>query len=184
MRIFSYILCCAFLVGCASTVDTITKDEVLPLSENTGYVLLPVYRNTHIYELRLSGAKYLKFDNTDLRRQKTYLFLQLPQGQYSFSDVRLNKYTVVSDFDGEVWDFDVKAGVINYPGHFVINNHSSTWGTYSLTYQMQNNASMALEYLEKNYPKILASSSVIYSGQGEDDFFSYAAQLNANMEGK
>ena len=173
-----------FLTGCASKVNIISSDLQVNLPSKMGYVLLPIYSNTSIFELRVSGSKYFKFDISDLRYKKNYLLIQLPEGKYSYSEIRLKKYTVINDFKSSLWDFTVKRGVINYVGDFNLTNHSKTYNTYNLTYEIHNNSSVALEYLEKEYPQITQSHQVVYGGPGEDDFFSYVDSISINKGDK
>lgn len=172
-----------FISSCASTVETIKDDKKAILSENMGYALIPVSRNTNIHQIRIAGTKYFQLDSTDLKYNKNYLLIALPQGQYTYDEIRLNKYTIIDNFSNDegIWDFTIQAGVINYVGHFNVKNHSKMWGTYSLTYEIQNNASVALEYLEKNYPLITKQYQVVYGGPGDDDFFNYVSAISSTQ---
>ena len=168
-----FLCICLFINGCTSTVNLISDNPQVKLPDNMGYVLIPVYRNTSIYQLRISGSQSFKFEKEDLKYKKSYLMIQLPEGEYSYSEIRLNKYTVVSDFESGLWDFNVKKGVINYAGHFIVHDQNPLWNAYNLSYEIQNNSSIALEYLEKKYPYLTQAYPIFYSGPGEDDFFSY-----------
>lgn len=173
---FLIILLCLFITSCASTVNEVLDgNQVLPPKH--GYVLLPVFSNTDIYQIRISGEKYFQLDENNLNSPRKYLLIQLPAGDYSYSEIRLNKYTIMSDFEDGIWDFTIKPGVINYVGHLLVHNNSPFWDAYQLSYVIQNNASIALEYLEKKYPKLIQSYSIVYSGPGEDDFFSFVDSI-------
>ena len=183
MRILFFCLC-LFLAGCASKINTISNNLQVNLPEKMGYVLLPVSTNTSIFELRISGSKYFKFNKEDLKYKQNYMLIQLPEGKYSYSEIRLNKYTVVNDFKSGLWDFTVKRGVINYVGDFNLTNHSKTYGTYNLTYEIHNNSSIALEYLENKHPDIVKEYNVVYGGPGNDDFFDFVESLSVKKEGQ
>lgn len=169
------------LVGCASTVQKISNDTQADLTNNMGYALIPIYRNTAIHQIRISGEKYIQFDALDLKNEMTYSMIPLPAGQYRYDEIRLNKYTVIDDFDINVdhLGFEIRAGVVNYVGHLIVNNHSNSSNTYRLSYEIQNNSSIALEHLEKHYPNIIEKYNVIYNGPGTDDFFSFAKSITS-----
>lgn len=175
---FIVIFLSLLLASCASTVDEIIVDNHV-LKSNTGLALIPIFSNLDIYQIRISGEKYFQFDANNIDFDKKYLLVELPAGEYSYSEIRLNKYTIISEFEEGKWSFNVKPGVINYAGHFVIHNSSEMWGVYQLSFMIHNNASMALEYLEDHYPHLLKTYSIVYSGPGEDDFFSFIESLSS-----
>lgn len=177
---FIYVIICLFITSCASTVNEVSDgSQVLP--ENMGYVLIPVISNTNIHQIRFLGQTFFQLDKNNLTSKRNFILIELPAGQYSYSKLFLNQLVVLDDFEDGVWDFTVKAGVINYVGDFVVHNNSRIWGKYQLSVSIENNSSVALEYLEKQYPTILQSYELTYNGPGEDDFFPFIKSLTTQM---
>lgn len=184
VRLVIYCLFPLLLCSCVTTTLDPIDDGHYVLSPQTGFILLPVFNDIRIYQLNISGHKNFKLNGKLFNSKKSYTLLELPVGEYRFSSIRIKSYETITDFESGFWDFTVEEGVVNYVGHLIINNHSTNWHRYSLTYELQNNAPIALEYLEAEYPNILKNHLIAFGGVGQDDFFSYAESLSSHKGDK
>ena len=96
---------------------------------------------------------------------------------YFLSKVLVGKYQIrkvashsglyeFAEEDG-LWEFQVDSNVISYVGELAINRVSYGRSFFELI----NNSSLALEFLEHKYPNILTKRRIRYLGPGEDSFF-------------
>lgn len=169
---FSLLLC-----SCANTVTNL-PDAKHQRAQNSGYVLLPVFRNINVHEISITGPTNFQISKSDLIEQERYMLIELPAGNYRYDDIVIYKYFIEHDFDADLWDFNVQPNAINYIGHLKIKN----LGFLRVHLEIQNNSSVALEYLEENYPQLMSQYPLIYSGMGNDDFLSSLENAAPNQE--
>lgn len=162
------ILVCLFISGCATKVSSIKNDGSVQLTQDEGFLLIALKSNINLKEILISGESYVKLTAEDLRKGNSYILVKLPAGDYTFDKIRLNSYIYIDDFDDEIWDFNVQKNTISYVGHLDFKN--AFWGYYSVI-KLVNKSSIALEYLEDEFPEMLTNHSVQYQGPGQDRFF-------------
>ncbi|GAA0858306.1 hypothetical protein [Aliiglaciecola litoralis] len=168
--IFLFIL--ASIVGCAQTVTTLTEDsdiiEPAKISD-TGYLLMAIDTSSTLQELHISGEASLKLTSKDLRQGTNYILLNVEAGNYTLDKIVISNFRV-AEFNNEYWSFRIKPGAINYIGE--VYAHNVGWFDKTPRFELVNNASMALEFMEDKFQNILQSRKIIYAGPGEDNFFS------------
>lgn len=166
------------LLGCGATKNTISTDKDILASNKDGYLLMAVDTSLDLSTIRVFGRTSFTLSKDDLRKGTNYILLALPAGDYRFTKITIGRTYFM--LDDEIWDFSIKPQVISYVGDFSFERVSG--GAHT---SLENQSSLALEFLEKSFPNILAQRSVDYQGPGEDNFFEFAAQLsNAAFENR
>jgi hypothetical protein len=164
---FFCICLCFFLVSCAQKVSSLKVDVDIPLDEDMGYLLIGVETNASIESVTIYGERSIKLTKEDLRSGTNYFLIDVPAGEYSISNVKLNSWWKMGLKEG-YWDFSVRSGSISYVGHLAIESY----GFFFLRNQIElsNRSSEALVFMEKDFPNILSKRQVYFDGPGEDPF--------------
>lgn len=96
---------------------------------------------------------------------RTMQLYAVPVGRYRWERARVgNWYFTLSD-DVEL-QFEVKPGVINYPGDLLVR---PAGGTY-FSFRQANRALLAIDWLHANHPALAAAAAVQFNGHYEDPF--------------
>jgi hypothetical protein len=164
-KLFFIILCILLLSSCSAKISSIKsdKDEYLMISE--GYLLLEISTNRNLEKILISGEKKIVLTRKELRAGSNYILTNLPAGDYQIEKVYTSAYFRFL-FDEKIWSFHVEPNVISYIGTLEVRK---SW--FFSYFELINNSSLALEYLEEHFPNILGSRKIVYSGPGEDRFF-------------
>ena len=156
--IFKVALCMIVLLplySCVSKISSVQHDKIATLEENIGYLFITIDTNINFSKFSISGTQKIQLEKPD---------------QYQVNQFGTQcgaKYSFDSDEDEKLWSFSVMPGVISYVGEIRVRNLRYL----SSTFELINNSSLALEYLEEKYPKILANRVLEYHGPGVDSFF-------------
>lgn len=173
MRSFLWIVILVFSLGCSTQVSSIKNDQVTSLSADEGYLFLVVDNSNNLYEMHIKGVKNIILTDADLRRNSNYILLKLPEGKYEISEIKLNTYYSVNLKERDkYWSFNIYKNSISYAGHLITKRNYNFYNP-GLSLEIENQSSVAMEYLELNFPVLLESTQVNYSGPGEDDFFKF-----------
>lgn len=170
---------CLSISSCATKVSSIKEDGAVQLKQEEGFLLIALKSNINLKEISISGEKYIKLSAKDLRKGNSYILVNLPAGDYTFDQIKLNSYIRINDFEDDIWDFSVQKNTISYVGH--LDFRSTMWGFYSYI-KLINKSSIALEYLEDEFPEMLTNHSVQYQGPGQDSFFDVVGYNNKAKE--
>ena len=168
------------LFGCAQQIKGISKDIDKQLAENTGYLLIGIDTNRGLDKLFIGGTKRLMLTDKDLQMGSNYILVDVPAGKYSIDDIRFGLYTSMELEEG-YWDFEVKPNQVSYVGDLYVKA-TGFWFVKSAQVLLENRSTSALTFLENNFPNILNSRSLRYSGPGEDKFLEYAEGLSKTKE--
>lgn len=164
------------LSGCAQEIEGISKDVDKKLAENNGYLLIGIDTNRGLHQLLIGGNKSLMLTDKDLQPGSNYILVDVPAGKYQIDDIRFGRRIYMELKEG-YWDFEVKADQVSYIGDLYIET-SGFWYVSSAQVLLENRSTSALMFLEKEFPNILSSRKVRYSGPGEDNFLEYAETLS------
>ncbi|NKF52081.1 hypothetical protein G3R49_16070 [Shewanella sp. WXL01] len=157
--------------GCAQKITAIKDDTDNKTSSEAGYLLISFDTNTELHKIFIDGPENFMFTQQHLKSGTNYIIAELPQGKYTFENVRLSRYYYF-ELDDESWEFDIIPGKVNYVGNF-----NFEFGFFGSKILLENQSSEALRFIEKEYPKLYQSSELVYSGPGEDSFFQYAHKV-------
>lgn len=159
------------LGGCFSTVSSLENPAAVVLEQEEGFLLIEVDTTHNLEAIYITGKKNIKLTSADLRAGSNYILVDLPAGNYDIHQVDLNGFWYYK-MEDELWEFSVEAGVVSYVGNLTFEGHM--WGS-SGHFALINRSSLALEYLEDNYPDLLETRQVEYRGPGDDRFFEVIA---------
>ena len=166
------VLCCtALLIACSQKVTSLKTTAPVALAENNGYLLLSVDSVINLERLNVSGAKSFHLGADDLTKGKHYILVDLPAGDYKITSVKFNHWLLLKLNDG-LWNFKVQPGQISYIGELQLKG----WAP-----ELENRASMALQYLEQNHADLLKKFSVRYSGPGDDHYFEFVEKMGGAL---
>lgn len=172
MRLMWMFVIIFFLSGCVvNRVSSIRTDEVVPLTGESGYLLIGVQTRDDLNFVDLEGPKSVRLSDKDLRSGTNYILIELPAGQYTISDLELGSARRIIFEDKENWQIEVQQQRINYVGHLEVRTYGY-WIPVAYT-ELQNRSSQALEFLQRDFPVILAGYPLSYGGPGEDHFLPY-----------
>ena len=165
--LLSFLFTLLFTTSCATKVSSIKQDRDLISSPEEGYLLIAVDTNVDLNSIDIDGEKDIILTEKDLISGSNYILVNLPAGDYVIETVRTSKY-VRFELDDDIWEFQVKPGVVTYVGHLEVK--TKIWGFLAF-FELINKSSFALEYMEENFPEILAGRDMEYGGKGEERFF-------------
>lgn len=157
------------VVGCVSKVNSIKKDQTRVLSEDTGYLFMTIDTDINYSTIQISGPSEIKLSNPDYHNNKTYYLVPVRAGNYQLKKFSTfaGRFEFDEDRDAELWGFSVRPGVISYIGELKVRTYRYRYSSFELI----NNSSLALEYLEEKYPNILNNRAIEFHGPGKDFFF-------------
>ena len=169
------VLAILILSSCSNTIEHTRQDKDVSLDANSGYLLMAVDLNRGVEAIEIDGPKDFELTKDDLQKQTNFFLIPLPQGNYKIERVRLNRYWRL-DFDEDIWEFQVRPGVISYVGHLNLRSKGGFFSVFMYT-DLQNNSSQARAFMETSFPNILSSRKLKYAGPGEDSFLDFAETL-------
>jgi len=173
----TYLFMAVFLTACATNIQSLKEDKNVQLKEQEGYLFLGVRTDSSLSRLVLTGTKKVALTGADLRKGSNYILVNLPAGEYEISRIEVGRiHWGITDED--IWSFTVKPNTVSYVGDLEVKRN---W--LFASFELINNSSQALEFLEEKFQNILSSTKVEYSGQGEDSFFETVMKKNQEKGG-
>lgn len=167
------------LSGCISKVTSIKVDKDRKLDEEMGYLLMAVDTNVDLKSITVIGERNFKLTSEDLRRGSNYILIDMPEGSYHISQVNqrnwLGEYYVT--LEEEYWTVNIERGKVSYIGDMTIR---SSRFNLSGRFILVNKSSFALEFMEREFPNILANRTMVYRGPGKDTFLKNVTQKNTS----
>lgn len=151
-------------VACSQQVSAIKSATPGTLATNSGYLLLSVDSAINLEQLNVTGQKNFHLGAADLTAGKHYILVDLPAGDYQIDSAKLGHWWRLQLKAG-YWNFSVRPGQISYIGELQLKGQ---------TPELENRASMALQYLEQHHAALLQQYQVRYSGPGDDHYFEHA----------
>ena len=144
--------------------------SVRDLSSNEGYLILEITPSFIIKRLEVSKVAGLgpKFVLKDVDEKSVHI-IKLKQGNYYFSRIKLPSrmyFPLNEDFQ-----FSVEAGVINYPGEFLMERGSSFWtASLILKNRLFRFIDIYGDYLKTQYPGYLIKYNGAYLDKTAEEF--------------
>ncbi|WP_068544331.1 hypothetical protein [Thalassotalea crassostreae] len=170
IKLISLFLGVLILTSCTTQIQSIKLENQHILEENSGYLLLAVDTNRSLKEIVFTGTKRIALSQEDLKKGSNYILIPLPAGQYEISKVKYNNYAYIKSFEDDIWSFTVEAQKVNYAGHLKLNSYLFWYYVYSKM-SLDNNSSIALEFMENNFSPLLQKHPITYAGPGNENFF-------------
>jgi hypothetical protein len=175
-------LSCFILLLCVSFY-CLAENDIGPLGENEGYVILPLVvsglipESVTIADSNLFGNSY-KVEN--IKGGNNFNIIRLPAGEYKWSKVRLHKSHYFNLKDKE-FNLTVKSGVINYGGHLIVEINPE-FGTANLNYV--NRSSQIIKELEECCINLMVKYQLTFAGNSEDPFIEFYRAVIAGRVSK
>ena len=144
--------------------------SVQDLARNEGYLILEITPSFEIKQLELTKVRGLvpKFVLKSVDEKSVHV-IKLKQGDYYFSKIKLPSrmyFKLDKDFQ-----FSVEAGVINYPGEFLMKRGDSFWtANLILKNRLFKFIDTYGQYLKTQYPKYSIKYKGTYSDNTAEEF--------------
>lgn len=168
------------LSGCGATKVSAQKQDQDKLNSNTqGYLLIGLVNDYSLDALFIWGEKDLKLTRQDLSAGENYILIPVPAGEYRLGQINYNYY-FRTKLDEDAWRFTIKPGQINYIGHLTVEQ--PFFWFFANNIELKNQAAGAQRYLEAYFPNLITERNIVYAGPGQDRFFEYIDQLEAENE--
>lgn len=173
LRISFYVLLLQLLLGaCSTQKNSLKSDEDIKINRGESYLLIGVDTTFPLESIVINapGFSQITLTKKDLQTGSNYILVNLPPGEYTISRVRVlsNYYFSMKEDD---WRFKIAPQSINYAGNFKVR--SKNWFTKGAFFEMVNESSIALEYLQEKFPQLLKRKLLRYVGPGQDDFYNF-----------
>lgn len=187
LSVWFYLLICGALM-CSYQVHALKFNEkeliVLHGSEeglaaDEGYLYLSVDSENHFTTVildRVGSGKRLRF--TDMVDGENHALIQLEAGTYYWKSIRGYLLFGLSwfHFDEDEFFFEVKPGVVNYPGTWQSNFKITGFLQGYLSLKATNKASIEWPYFKRHYRQFTDNKPFEYSGHTVDRY-------NLHLEG-
>jgi hypothetical protein len=194
--IYSLSVTTLLLSGCVASVHEV-KDYSGTLAPGDGVLVVAVDTMVPFNDLRLTRPNdtFAAIAARDLPKGRSVRFIEVPAGDYQWAKVDLssygyeNYYVALDRNDKQRFTFTVKAGIINYPGDFVlmVDPNKLVWsqsflytavGRYYI--QLIDRNAMLLDDLTPDQASMIERLGLVYTGPGTDDFQRYYNSLLAS----
>jgi len=176
MKKISLLLSAFFLISCGSNLQRFSNEQTIQPETNMGVVVFAARTNIALSKITISGTTSATLDTELFSKEHDFVVTTLPAGEYEYSKVYLfynYRYLKLGGSDELDWTFTVKPNAINYVGHLDIFNE---YGRYFV--QNKNESTLAIEFLEKEYPDLLKKYPLVYGKNGiKDEFFEFIGTL-------
>ena len=173
-RIICFAVATFLLAGCVTRVESIRQDLDTGLESEQGYMLIAVDSSRQLNEIHISGRHGFILTASDLAKGENYILFKAPAGEYEIKKIDINFFFTYKLL-GDSWGFSVKPGVISYVGDLKVQ--TNRWTNVG-SFELVNESSEALEFLEEKFPHLLSGRRVEYFGPGKDDFFQLAEKYS------
>ncbi len=181
------------LVGCATSAPQKLFDLDQPITLEPGQGILVVEIDASEPVLRLLIEPHGRFASSvtleNLAAGRRAKLLVLPAGRYRWrevdlkGDVTLNgrTYPVTWRIEpaDEHWQFEVRAGAVNYPGLVYLQRVNRL----GLRMYTLNRSAQLVQTIRASRDALLAEHPIVYSGRGRDDFLEYYASKSGRTTG-
>ena len=170
-------LTAAFVVACASGPPVaITPGAFEPLADHEGFLVVQVDTDVAVEVLRMDDFVVAR----ELQPGQHLWLVRMKEGRHRWTAVRLLPQRPGDDpirleaegvLNEQEFDFDLKAGAVNYPGEIVIRLEAPEYGIGSgVTVRNRNHSAIAVRKLLKSHPALLAAHPIRYAGSSGDEF--------------
>ena len=172
MRGIIFLSFIVILSACTTSKSAIKADKNAPLTIAEGYLLLGVDTKYDLHAVEINGGymKRIVLTSEDIQSGSNYILIILPMGEYSIDKIRVAELYYYKLKPG-YWNFKIEPGRVNYIGNLKVNQKAFL--AKQAYFELMNEASVALEYMQEAFPLILRTRQIRYAGPGTDAFFEY-----------
>lgn len=165
---------CAYEFNTGKVINASGSKKVL--AEDEGYLYLSFETNSDISRITLDGegiGNKIRFN--DIKRGDNHALVKLKAGKYSWEYI--NIYVGIGliryDVDEEKYAFEVKPGVVNYPGSWWFTGEWAYAHKALLRLQNYNFLSYEVFHFKKHFSHLIDELAFEYQGKIKDPYNSY-----------
>lgn len=191
-------LLAVLLCGCVTVVKETDKlPSSLPAGKGALVVVIDSNRPFRTLRVKQSGDVFAAVAAKNIPAGRSVRFIVLPAGHYGWVRTDINQifgFHAWVDLDKgqgkKRFEFDVKAGTVNYPGDFILRTEGSAytvsgmdgkrvqyWTGDRYFLATKDRAAMLLGDLTPNELAIIRQLGMVYTGPGQDVFPEYYLKL-------
>ncbi len=159
----------------------IEPGDSVSLDADQGLIVVAVDTEDALHSVRLVkdgkllGSGVLR----ELPKGRSYALYRAEAGLYQWKEIqRIAYWRFKLDEDPEL-KFEVKAGQLNYPGDLLFDGH----GLFHADWLVSNRSLRALDWLQRDFPELLARYEFAYTGHYPDPFPAYYKAYAAARKG-
>ena len=183
------------LAGCAGSVPPklIELDQPIALQPEEGVLVVEIDAQEPVLRVLIEPVGRFASSVTlaNLSAGRHAHLLVLPAGRYRWREFDLKGTVVVNgrpypktwrmEPDDPHWQFDVRAGAINYPGLVYLERlYQSVLRTYTM-----NRSAQLVQTIGARRRALLTDFPLVYTGRGRDEFLEfYSSKLARTSESK
>lgn len=165
----------------------IESGDDLQLEEDEGFVYVELINNTALKNVHFKATGFLGNRVTFRKVDKgvNRALVKLKAGSYFLEKIQMyHPYlTLRKKYDKDEHVFEVKPGVVNYPGTWIIDYENINFFFYSLFVDIENRTSRVYPDFAANFPDVYDQVKMVYHNQADDDYIGFLdAQLELNPE--
>lgn len=167
--------------GALAGADLVEPGELPKLRADQGFLLLAVDTPMKMHSAtvnepgRILGAANLR----KLEAGSTHALYLVDAGRLAWTEVRPYFNWKLKLTDSESFSFEVRPGVINYPGDLVVD----TKGPWVSDLGLYNRSLPALQWLQTHHPQLLAAHELQYRGHYPDPYPAWYLTLPRPADG-
>ncbi len=145
------------------------------LAADEGYLFLVLETSDFFSTLvldRVGKGKRLKFARVGPGGH--YALIKLKAGKYYWKTLKSYFASMISfNFDEDDFVFDVKPGVVNYPGAWLLDLKFKSNNQVRLSFMTENKTSFDWIYFKRNYQKFVESTPFVFTGRADDQYVKF-----------
>lgn len=155
------------------------------LAADEGYLYLSLDTNSDISRITIDAvglSKKIRFN--DIKKGNNYALLKVKAGEYYWEHI--NIYVGIGNIRKQLgsdeYSFNVKPGVVNYPGSWKFNGQWIENARARLSLQNYNWLSFEMEHYKKYYARLVGDVPFEYQSQIDDPYPKFLTEATNNTQ--
>ena len=169
-----------FLAGCATTLEVVEPGVPAQLGEGEAFLIIHIDTDVQLKNVslesgtiasQLPAGDHLWIIRTRARRSGWKRINLEKEGSYR----RHFAVGQMDVFNEDEFEFEIKAGAINYPGSLIVRTKNTfpAWPVYAISFRNRNHSAMAIRALLETHRSLLESLPIRYAGPRGDGFLDF-----------
>ena len=154
------------------------------LSEDEGFLLLNLKSNSDLDSITIKPIKKgNKIRFTSIQEGENLALIKLKSGDYYLNEIDFKNKGVnfEKNFNKYEQAFEVKAGVINYPGSWISKITLFQTKLANINFRSENRFTTDLKAIQHHFPQYIKDYKTVYQGDYEDPYSNYYFELKQNL---
>jgi dipeptidyl aminopeptidase/acylaminoacyl peptidase len=165
----------------------IESGQSVELDADEGYVFIEVISNSYLKNVHFKSTGFLgnRITFREVDKGVNQALVKVKAGQFYLEKVQVGHpdLTLRKRFDKDQHVFEVKPGVVNYPGTWVIEYEDLNYFFYRVFADIENRTSRVYPDFAANFPEVYKQVPMVYHHQANDEYIeSLNAQLAVNPD--